>query len=652
MNSHLGFLVIGLCFLYLNASEGYAQSANIHVNVSEAGSEIPPTLFGVSIEEINHGVTGGLWAELISNRGFEAGGQNVPSYIDPWSIIGNESSVVVSTDRSSCFERNKIAVRMDVLCENEGCPPGGVGIYNPGYWGMNIENGKTYNVVFHVRSLGSVDLSVSLASTNRSQILASSNFIASSSEVLNWKKLEVQLEASGSDHSARLQFTTSKKGVIWLDQVSAMPVDTYKGHGFRKELVQMIANLKPGFIRFPGGCFVEGSWLRNAFRWKESVGPWEERPGHFNDVWHYWTDDALGYFEYLQLAEDLGSLPVWVINNGISHREQISTSAILPFVQEMLESIEFARGNAKTKWGSVRAAMGHPEPFNLKYIAIGNEDCDKEHYLGNYLKYYDALRRSYPDIKIITNCDGSSHKLDHPSDIYDIHIYESASSMFNLTHKFDHISRAGPKGFVSEYDVHGEDAGKGSFLAALAEAGFLVGIEKNSDIIEMASYAPFFMNEDDLNEKDPNENDQTWIPDAVVLNSWTQYGTPSYWVQQLFAESSGARLLNHSLLLSNVSSSLVAASTIKWKKPEDNSNCLRIKIVNFGSDALNLTMAVDGNLEDFPGYTRTLLTAQNLMDENSFNEPDKVVPVTSAGEEMDVMLPPNSVSSFDFLLGY
>ncbi|KAI3901922.1 hypothetical protein MKW92_011269 [Papaver armeniacum] len=617
MDSRFSILFIGLCSLYLIfVAPTDAQSAHILVNASEAGSEIPPTMFGVFIEEINHGVTGGLWAELVSNRGFEAGGQNVPSYIDPWSIIGNESFVVVSTDRSSCFERNKIAVRMDILCENEGCPPGGVGIYNPGYWGMNIENGKTYNVVFHVRSLGSVDLSVSLASTNGSQILASSNIIASSSEFSNWKKLELQLEAKGSDHFARLQFTTTKKGVIWLDQVSAMPVDTYKGHGFRKELVQMIANLKPGFIRFPGGCFVEGSWLRNAFRWKESVGPWEERPGHFNDVWHYWTDDALGYFEYLQLAEDLGSLPVWVINNGISHREQISTSAILPFVQS----------DAKTKWGSVRAAMGHPEPFNLKYIAIGNEDCGKEHYLGNYLKYYDALRRTYPDIKIITNCDGSSQKLDHPSDIYDIHIYESASSMFNLTHKFDHISRAGPKGFVSEYAVHGEDAGKGSFLAALAEAGFLVGIEKNSDIIEMASYAPFFLNEDDLNEKDPNDNDRT----RVVLNSWTQYGTPSYWVQQLFAESSGARLLNHSLLLSNVSSSL---------------------IVNFGSDAINLTMAVDGNLKGFPGYTRTLLTAQDLMDEDSFTEPYKVVPVKSVGEEMDVMLPPNSVSSFDFLLG-
>ncbi|MCL7046381.1 hypothetical protein MKW94_002010 [Papaver nudicaule] len=512
---------------------------------------------------------------------------------------------------------------------------------------QNIEDGKTYNVVFHIRSLGSVDISVSLASTNGSQILASSNVIASSSEVSNWRKFELQLEAKGSDHYARLQFTTTKKGVIWLDQVSAMPVDTYKGHGFRKELVQMLEGLKPRFIRFPGGCFVEGVRLPNAFRWKDTVGPWEERPGHFGDVWNYWTDDGLGYLEYLQLAEDLGSLPVWVINNGISHTEEISTSAILPFVQEMLESIEFARGDANTKWGSVRAAMGHPEPFSLKYIAIGNEDCVKKNYLGNYLRYYDALRRSYPDIKIITNCDGSYHKLDHPSDMYDVHIYtDTAREMFSLTHKFDSTSRAGPKGFVSEYAVREKNVGTGSLFGGLAEAGFLIGLEKNSDIIEMASYAPFFV----------NDNDRTWLPDAIVFNSWTQYGTPSYWVQQLFAVSSGATLLNHVLLQSNMSSSLIAASTIKWKKSEDHNNYLRVKIVNFVSDAVELTISVDGlkSSRNFPGYTKTILTSKDPMDQNSFGQPKKVVPVhydiESAGQEMHVLLSPYSLSSFDVLL--
>ncbi|KAI3868015.1 hypothetical protein MKX03_035231 [Papaver bracteatum] len=641
----LFYAFIGLCSLYPSfvIGETNAQPAHLIVNASQGGSKIPDTLFGIFFEEINHAGAGGLWAELVSNRGFEAGGQNIPSNIDPWSIIGDESSVIISTDRSSLFERNKIALRMDVLCENKGCPTGGVGIYNPGYWGMNIENGKSYKVIFYIKSLDSVDISVSLASTNGSQILATSNSLASSSEVSNWKKIELQLEAKGTDHYARLQLTTTKKGVIWFDQVSAMPVDTYKGRGFRKELVQMLANLKPRFIRFPGGCFVEGEWLRNAFRWKESVGPWEERPGHFGDVWMYWTDDGLGYFEFLQLAEDLGSLPVWVINNGISHQDQISTSSILPFVQEMLESIEFARGDANTKWGSVRAAMGHPEPFNLKYVAIGNEDCGKKNYRGNYLKFYDALKRSYPDIKIITNCDGSSQKLDHPADMYDFHIYTSASRIFSMNHQFDHTSRTGPKAFVSEYAVTGTDAGMGSFLAALGEAGFLIGLEKNSDVIDMASYAPLFV----------NDNDRRWKPDAIVFNSWNQYGTPSYWMQKFFAESSGATLLNH-VLQSNLSSSLVA-STIKWRSSEDSTDYIRIKIVNFGGDAVNLKISLDGltNSKDFTGSTKTILTSKNLMDENSFTEPNKVVPVQSlfenAGEEMDVTLPPHSFSSFDLL---
>ncbi|KAL5994834.1 aspartate-semialdehyde dehydrogenase-like protein [Asimina triloba] len=204
--------------------------------------------------EINHAGAGGIWAELVSNRGFEAGGPNTPSNIDPWSIIGSDSLIIVSTDRSSPFSRNKVALRMDVLCDKKGsniCPPGGVGIYNPGYWGMLIFFGCHTSVFIR-----------SVICQNIEQ---------------------------------------GKK---------------YKGHGFRNELVSMLADLKPQFIRFPGGCFVEGEWLRNAFRWRETIGPWEERPGHFGDVWKYWTDDGLGYFEFLQLAEDLGAWPIWVFNNG------------------------------------------------------------------------------------------------------------------------------------------------------------------------------------------------------------------------------------------------------------------------------------------------------------------------------------------------
>ncbi|KAK4485617.1 hypothetical protein RD792_008260, partial [Penstemon davidsonii] len=570
--------------------------------------------------EINHAGAGGLWAELVSNRGFEAGGQNTPSNIDPWSIIGDESLLIVSTDSSSCFDRNKVALRMEVMCDISGdniCPKGGVGVYNPGFWGMNIEQGKTYKVTFYVRSSQPIEISLSLIGSNGLQILATSNIIAA--DVTNWTKKEVELEAQGTDHNSRLQLTTTRKNIIWLDQVSAMPLSTHKGHGFRSDLFNMLADLKPGFIRFPGGSFVEGNWLTNAFRWKETVGPWEERPGHFGDVWQYWTDDGLGFFEYLQLAEDLGAAPVWVFNNGFSHNDRVDTSTLLPFVQDTLNAIEFARGDPTSKWGSLRASMGHEEPFDLRYVAVGNQDCGNN-YRGNYLKYYYAIKKAYPYINIISNCDGSSRPLDHPADLYDFHVYTNANSMFSMAHNFDHTSRNGPKAFVSEYAVTGNDAGRGSLLKALGEAGFLVGLERNSDVVEMASNAPLFV----------NANDWRFNPDAIVFDSSRVYGTPSYWMQQMFKESNGAILLN-SKLQATSSTSLIT-SAISWKNLDNNKSYLRIKIVNFGSNKVILKVIVDGldkNLIEAEGSIMTILSSTNVMDENTFNEPKKVSSITN-----------------------
>ncbi|XP_027071877.1 alpha-L-arabinofuranosidase 1-like isoform X1 [Coffea arabica] len=620
------------------------QAAFLFVNVSEASArKIPDTVFGIFFEEINHAGAGGLWAELVSNRGFEAGGPNTPSNIDPWSILGDESSLIVSTDRSSCFDRNKVALKMEVLCDSGGankCPVGGVGIYNPGFWGMNIEQAKTYKVVLFVRSLGPINVSVSLTGSNGFQTLATANIVAA--DVSNWTKMEVLLEARSTDHRSRLQLTTTTKGVIWFDQVSVMPLDTYKGHGFRNDLFSMLQDLRPAFIRFPGGCFVEGEWLRNAFRWKETIGPWEERPGHFGDVWDYWTDDGMGHFEFLQLAEDLGALPVWVFNNGISHNDEVDTSSVFPFVQEILDGLEFAKGDAKSKWGSVRAALGHPEPFDLRYVAIGNEDCGKKNYRGNYLKFYSAINQSYPDIKMISNCDGTSKLLDHPAHLFDYHVYENANVIFSQSHKFDHTPRDGPKVFVSEYAVTGNDSGTGSLLAALAEAAFLIGVEKNSDVVEMASYAPLFV----------NTNDRRWNPDAIVFDSSQVYGTPSYWMQHFFKESNGATLLN-STLQPNPSNSLIA-SAIQWKSTVDNKTYLRVKVVNFGSTAVALKISVSGlgqNSTESLVSTKTELTSSNVMDENSFVNPKKVVPfktlLDTVGEVMDVVLSPHSLTSFD-----
>ncbi|KHN38809.1 Alpha-L-arabinofuranosidase 1 [Glycine soja] len=642
------FIVVCLVFQCFATKNHADLTTTLTVNASDAsGKPIPETLFGIFFEEINHAGAGGLWAELVSNRGFEAGGPNTPSNIDPWSIIGNESLINIETDRTSCFDRNKVALRLEVLCDSKGdniCPADGVGVYNPGFWGMNIEQGKKYKVVFYVRSTESLNLTVSLTGSNGVGNLASSVITGSALDFSNWTKVEKILVAKATDHNSRLQLTTTTKGVIWLDQVSAMPLDTYKGHGFRTDLVEMLTALKPRFIRFPGGCFVEGEWLRNAFRWKASVGPWEERPGHFGDVWMYWTDDGLGYYEFLQLAEDLGTAPIWVFNNGVSHNDQVDTSAVLPLVQEALDGLEFARGDRTSKWGSLRAAMGHPAPFDLRYVAVGNEDCGKKNYRGNYLKFYSAIKSAYPDIQIISNCDGSSRPLDHPADMYDYHVYTNANDMFSRANAFDHTSRNGPKAFVSEYAVTGKDAGTGSLLAALAEAGFLIGLEKNSDVIQMASYAPLFV----------NANDRRWNPDAIVFNSFQLYGTPSYWVQVFFSESSGATLLSTSLQAP--SSNSLVASAITFQNSVDKKNYIRIKVVNFGTTAVNLKISLDGlepNSLQLSGSTKTVLTSANVMDENSFSQPKKVVPIQSllqnVGKDMNVTVPPRSFTSFDLV---
>ncbi|KAK7301046.1 hypothetical protein RJT34_11902 [Clitoria ternatea] len=585
---------VGFQCCYVDANSTLAVDASCWLR------KIPDTFLGAFIEEINHAGAGGIWAELVSNRGFEAGNiTNTHSDISPWSIIGNETFISVSTNAKSCFRRNKIALHMAVHCgDQQPCPSSGVGISNPGYWGMNIEKGKKYKVIYHVSTTGNIDLQISF--TGVDVVIEASN----TTHVYKhgtWRRVETILEAKSTNHNSSLHITTTTNGAYLLDQVSVMPLDTYMGHGFRNDLFQMVANLKPKFLRFPGGTYVEGNYLKNQYRWKNTIGPWTRRPGHLNDIWNYWSDDGLGIFEYLQLAEDLGALPVWVFNAGISRHGEVKSSVIWPYVQDALDGIEFARGSTKLKWGAFRAAMGHPNPFDLRYVAIGNEDCD-------FLNYQDS------------------------------------KTMFSKSTQFDNTSRSGPKAFVSEYAVVGNDAGNGSLLSAVAEAAFLIGLEKNSDIVQMVSYAPLFL----------NINDRKWIPDAILFDSYQVYATPSYWVQKFFIESSGATLLGSTF--TTTSSNALIASAITWKDSTDTNSYLRIKVVNFGNTSESLNIFINGlnsSVQQY-GSSKTVLTSTNVMDENSFLEPFKVVPQKSylekAENNMNTTLSPYSVTSFDLLL--
>ncbi|KAG0576183.1 hypothetical protein M758_5G063200 [Ceratodon purpureus] len=598
-----------------------APTVILRANASHPGRQMPETLFGLFFEEINHAGSGGLWAELVQNRGFEAGGANTPSIFDPWYKVGTEAQVIIGTDRSSPFDRNPVALKVEVLCDDDHkglnfCPKGGVGAANPGFWGMNILAGSKYRVEFWLRSTYSFNLSIAFTSRD-GKVLAREYLSVDADANGGWSKQSVVLKAKSTDHYARLSLTSSTKGVFWLDQVSAMPTDTFKGHGFRKELAMMLSDLKPGFLRFPGGCYVEGTRLTNAFRWRDSVGPYENRPGHYGDVWNYWSDDGFGYYEGLQLAEDLGAAPIWVFNNGISHWESVPTEAIGPWVQDVLDGIEFARGPANSTWGAVRAKMGHPEPFRLHHVAIGNEDCWKPFYRGNYMEFYKAIKLMYPDIQMISNCDGSSVPLDHPADYYDFHVYTDPNNLFAMRHQFDFTSRSGPKAFVSEYAVT-VNSGHGNLVAALAEGAFLIGIELNSDAVHMASYAPLFV----------NDNDRRWNPDAIVFNSWQEYGTPSYWVQLFFKNSNGAHLVPSTIQAdSSTSLASLITSVVRKHKSSNGLDYLIVKAVNFGDCALNLELEVSGisanDVVAAESYI-TLMTSEALMDENSFTNPLKV----------------------------
>nr|AFF58883.1 arabinoxylan arabinofuranohydrolase [Hordeum vulgare] len=637
-----------LCWASSSVRFVAGQAGQLSVDASpQTARKMPDKMFGIFFEEINHAGAGGLWAELVSNRGFEAGGPNTPSNIDPWFIIGNESSIIVGTDRTSCFERNPVALRMEVLCGSKGtnvCPSGGVGVYNPGYWGMNVERRKGYKVSLHIRSSDAVSLTVSLTSSDGLHKLASRTITGGKKQFADWTKIQFRLYSSQNNTNSRLQITTSKTGVVWLDQVSVMPSDTYMGHGFRKDLASMLANLKPQFLKFPGGNYAMGNYLRNAFHWGETVGPWEERPGHVNDAWGYWTDDGLGFFEFLQLAEDLGASPVWVVNDGASINEEVPTAIIASLVKDVVDGIEFARGGVNTTWGSVRAAMGHPQPFKLDYVSIGNQECWMLYYRGNYRKFYSAIKAAYPDINIISSCDKSTISASNPADLYDVHVYASSANMFSRTSMFDNTPRSGPKAIVSEYAVTGNDAGKGTLVAALAEAAFLVGLEKNSDVVEMASCAPLFV----------NDNDRKWSPDAIVFNSWQHYGCPNYWMLHFFKDSSGATFHPTTTQVSNYDQ--MVASAITWQSPKDKSTYLKIKVVNFGSKAVDLNITVTGLGSGIKssGSKKTVLTSAAPLDENSFQQPEKVAPVSSpvadAKEQMGVSVSPYSLTSFDLLL--
>lgn len=427
-----------------------------------------------------------------------------------------------------------------------------------------------------------------------------------------WEKYTATIIATGNDPKAEFSLTADKAGEFQLDVVSLFP-PTFKNreNGMRPDLAQMLADMSPRFMRFPGGCFVEGQESPdNAFRWKRTIGPIEQREGHKNINWGYRTSDGIGFHEYLQLAEDLGAKPLFVVNVGIWHGGCTPYDQLDEWIEECLDALEYANGDVTTKYGKMRAENGHPEPFNMEYIEIGNENYNfnmddnsdqSDHYPERYIQFYNAIKEKYPNVHCIGNVeswatDYPSWRNDYPVEIVDEHYYRNPKWFADRFNKDDDYDRSKNKIYVGEYAVTSNFGDIGNLNAALGEAVFMMGMENNSDVVVMNSYAPIFV----------NENDARWRPDMIRFNSSEAMGTPSYYVQQLFANNIGTQVLK-----TDWTYNLTKPTTTD----EEKDTSVHVGLATWGTDASyrNAELFIDGKLVNISDYAKWNKVAGNWI---------------------------------------
>ncbi len=501
-------------------------SASLTIHADELGPKISPTLYGIFFEEINCAGDGGLYGELIRNRSFEESDSPIH-----WRMIkeGMVDAEMTVDSMYSVSEKNEKYLKVKVLLALEGY----VGVANSGYWGIGVIKGASYVLSLNAMALDGInDSLVVVLESPEGELLAQTVVKGVVSE---WKQFTATLVATESCPDARLVIRIFAPGQVFLDDVSLFPKATFKNrpNGLRRDLAEMLARIQPSFVRFPGGCWVEGDYLRLAYRWKQTVGNVSSRLYQY-DIWQYYSTNGLGFYEYLQMCEDLGAEPLFVINCGMSHHENVPIYEMKPWVQDALDALEFVNGPVMSRWGSLRAKSGHPAPFDLKYMEIGNENGG-EAYAERYALFYDAIKAKYPDVQLIANLWGGYPK-NRPAEIIDEHYYASPRFFIENANRYDTYDRKGPKIYVGEYAVT-QGCGNGNLRAALGEAAFMTGMERNADVVTMASYAPLFA----------NVSYKKWNPDLINFNSTVAYGTPSYYVQEMFSRSRGDVILRSDL---------------------------------------------------------------------------------------------------------
>ena len=532
------------CWLCCGAA---TAQVTIDIDANQRGPRISPTHYGIFFEDINHAADGGLYAELIRNRSFEDGPRyGAPADMQGWKAVGfNGSTIDAQLVQPSKKEQLLNSVQQNALkLTLNATPANAVRLENEGFWGINAVQGRSYKLSVWIK--GNYKGTIKARLFNSKNLYAETIVTADNIKQKEWTKLTAELTAIGNDPKAQFALVFDGKGTLLIDVVSLFP-PTFKNreNGLRPDLAQMLYEMHPKFMRFPGGCFVEGQISpENAFRWERTIGPIEERPGHWNVNWGYRTTDGIGFHEYLQMAEDLGAKPLYVVNVGIWHGGQTAVDSLQPWIDETLAALEYANGDVTTKYGALRAKNGHPAPFNIEYLEIGNENNQpdprqqSDHYYDRFRLFKEQILKKYPKMHLIGNV--AAWGTDTPTwdskesvELLDEHYYRNPAWFADNFHKYDTYDRRGPKIYVGEYAVTDGFGDLGNMNAALGEAVYMMGMENNSDIVPLNSYAPIFV----------NENDARWRPDMIRFNSSRVMGTPTYYVQMLMPRNIGTQVV-------------------------------------------------------------------------------------------------------------
>jgi alpha-N-arabinofuranosidase len=600
-----------------------APLPSITVQADQPGAKLNPAMWGIFFEDINFGADGGLYAELVKNRSFEF---DVPMM--GWTNLvkaGARGSLEMQgRDPLNAANSHYLHVQVDAA-------GAGFGLSNEGFRGMGVRLGEVYVFSAFGRLVGegSVSLRVELVSAN-GRVLGAGKVAGFGPQ---WKKLECRFKSTETDPKARLNVFFEGKGALDVDMVSLFPLRTWKNRpgGLRADVAQMLADLRPGFMRFPGGCIVEGHVLANRYQWKTTIGKTEERKlilNRWNDEFKhrpapdYFQSFGLGFFEYFQFCEDIGAQPLPILNCGMAcqfnSNELAPLDQLEPYLQDMLDLIEFANGPVTTPWGRKRAEMGHPLPFNLKLLGVGNEQWGPQ-YVERYERLAKVLKQKYPQVQLISSAgpDPSGEKFDFlwpklralNADLVDEHYYRPPAWFRDNAHRYDNYDRKGPKVFAGEYAAQSvatcSPENRNTWECALNEAAFMTGLERNGDVVRMASYAPLFGHVDGWQ----------WKPNLIWFDNLRVCGTPNYYVQQMFARNRGAVVLPVQC---------VGAPGLFVSATRDAAGDLILKVVNPGSSPVTARIQIRG-IRIATGTA--LVMVGQPQDENTLDLPKKVIPV-------------------------